>query len=73
MTVLLCGGYSSRPVREILQSDISSKPVIDGEKLVQLFAENDDFSFSRAGVLMLKLSGDTPRLAAAGEILNRLA
>jgi transcription-repair coupling factor (superfamily II helicase) len=51
---------------------ISTAPAIDGQKLVELLAENDDFQFSSAGVLTLSVPPGTPLLAAAGELLQRL-
>jgi len=45
---------------------------IDGEKLVRMLAENDDFQFTSAGVLTLKVPPGTPLLAAAGELLHEL-
>lgn len=52
---------------------ISSTPAIDGQKLVALLAENDDFNFNSAGVLTMKVPPGTPLLEAAGGLLNQLA
>ena len=37
-----------------------------------MLAENDDFQFTSAGVLTLKVPPGTPLLAAAGELLHEL-
>jgi transcription-repair coupling factor (superfamily II helicase) len=52
---------------------ISSKPAIDGDKLVALIAEREGCEFTSAGVLRLKVPDSGPLLTAAGDLLDRLA
>ena len=51
---------------------ISSKPAIDGDKLVSLIAEREDCSFTSAGVLKLRLPGAGRLIDEAGAVLNSL-
>jgi transcription-repair coupling factor (superfamily II helicase) len=56
----------------VLAVKFSSRPRIEGDKLIALLHGREDVSFDRAGVLKVRMGGARPLLAEAASLLEGL-